>query len=77
MNIFEKIDINEENNITKEDLFNFEIDKSIETGNITFIQNAIKQYKNQIHKSYIELGNKILIQLTEEKMENIDLKNID
>ena len=26
MNTFEKIDINEENNITKEDLFNFEIE---------------------------------------------------
>jgi hypothetical protein len=33
-------------NITLIELFNFEIDKSIETGDIIFIQLAIKKYQN-------------------------------
>lgn len=62
-----------DSNISIQELFNFEIDKSIETGDIIFIQNAIKKYKNILNQSYIDFANKIIIQLTEEKIENMTI----
>ena len=59
--------LNENPNDTIQDIFIYEIDKAIETGNINFIRNAIKDFGHLIDHSYIEWANSISIQIVEEK----------
>ena len=65
--------INFESNESNEELFHSYIDRSIETGNVTFIQFAIKEFKNKINISYINFANTILIQLIEEHIQDMEL----
>ena len=63
----------EENNLTISDIFQFEIDKAIETGNINYIKQAITQYGNLVSQNDLLVANKIIIQLIEEKIEEINI----
>lgn len=44
------------------------IDLSIQTGNINYIKDANKKYQNILSEYYIQWGNRILMELTEESM---------
>jgi hypothetical protein len=50
-----------------------EIDKTILSGNIIYIENAIKKYENVITKHYITWAQSMALQIIEEKLENIAL----
>lgn len=63
-----------ENDIIEEQ-FLYEIDKSIETGNLFYINNAIDIYKNNIDISFINFANNIKLQIIQETMEN-NLENM-
>ena len=60
-------------NETSLDLFMCEIDKTILSGNIIYIENAIKKYENVITTHYITWAQSIALQIIEEKLENIAL----
>ncbi len=60
-------------NETSLDLFMCEIDKTILSGNIIYIENAIKKYENVITKHYITWAQSMALQIIEEKLENIAL----
>ena len=62
-----------ESNESNEELFHSYIDRSIETGDVKFIQFAIKEFKNKIHISYINFANTILMQLIEEQIQDMEL----
>lgn len=67
-------DNEEENpNDTIEEMFHYEVEKAIDSGDINIIKNAIKDYGHLINKSYIEWANSIVFQIVEEKMEIISL----
>ena len=51
-----------------EDDFLYQIDLSIETGNINYIRNAIRQYKDVLSINYIDWANRIIMELTEDSM---------
>ena len=51
----------------------YEIDKAIESGNINFIRNAIKDFGHLIDHSYVEWANSISLQIVEEKIEDMDI----
>ena len=55
-------------NYYPEDDFLYQIDLSIQTGNITYIKNAIKHFKNILSEYYIDWANRIIMELTEESM---------
>ena len=61
------------NNINYYDLFIDEVNKSIQSGNITYILNAIKNYQSFISVYYITWANNIIQTLIEENMENISI----
>ena len=60
-------------NETSLDLFMCEIDKTMLSGNIIYIENAIKKYENVITKHYITWAQSIALQIIEEKLDNIAL----
>jgi hypothetical protein len=53
--------------------FLLEIDKTIDTGNIIYIKQAIIKYTNIIDKSYITWANSLIFEIIQEKLENIQL----
>ena len=53
--------------------FLLEIDKTIDTGNIIYINQAIIKYTNIIDKSYITWANSLIFEIIQEKLENIQL----
>ena len=61
------------NNLTYQDLFIFEIEKAIETGDIKIIKEAINDYNSLIDKSYIEWANSIILQIVEESIADMNL----
>lgn len=60
-------------NDTNEDKFLFEIDQSIETGNLNIILLAINLYKNLISDTYIKMAERIYQELIYEKFEQINI----
>ena len=48
--------------------FLYQIDLSIQSGNINYIRNAIKNYQGILSEYYIDWGNRIIMQLTEESI---------
>ena len=66
--------INDESNITIQEVFLFEIDKSIESGDVKFIENALVYYKNQISKDLVDMANRIILELITEKVEDFQIK---
>jgi hypothetical protein len=70
-NIFEDPSFNE--NVTIYDDFLDRVDKSIITGDTTYIEYALKTYGNQLHPESVKMGSTIIMQILEEKMEDIVL----
>ena len=60
-------------NDTIQDVFLYEIDKAIDSGNIIYIKNAIKDFGNLLDKSYIEWANSIALQIVEEKIDSMEI----
>ena len=61
------------NNYTSYDDFLYHIDLSIETGNIKYIKDAIIKYKGDLDQYYIDWGTRIIIELTQESIEEINI----
>ena len=55
------------------DLFLCEVDKTINSGNIIYIKKAIINYNNYIDISYIIWANSLILEIVQEKLENIEL----
>ena len=66
--------LNENPNDTIQDLFHFEVETAIDTGNINVIRKAISDYGDLLDNSYIAWANRIMIEMLEEQMEDIELK---
>lgn len=66
---------NEEENTNDsiEEIFHYEVEKAIDSGDINIIKNAINDYGHLINKSYIQWANSIAFEIVEEKMEDIVL----
>tara|TARA_B100000424_G_C22634054_1_gene351127 strand:+ start:266 stop:562 length:297 start_codon:yes stop_codon:yes gene_type:complete len=60
-------------NNTPEDDFMYLIDLAIEHGDVYYIYSAIENYKNVINESYIKWANNLIIQIVEEKIEDMQL----
>lgn len=58
------------------DIFMNEVDKAINSGNVMSIKNAIKNYGNFIEKSYIDWANLIVLEILDEKMEDIAINEL-
>ena len=67
-------DLEENPNDTIQELFHYEVEKAIDTGNINIIKNAIKDYGHLLDHSYITWANSISLQIVEEQMEDIEIK---
>ena len=55
------------------DLFLCEVDKTINSGNIIYIKKAIINYNKYIDISYIIWANSLILEIVQEKLENIEL----
>jgi len=66
--------LNDNPNDTIADMFHFEVETAIDTGNINVIRKAISDYGHLLDKSYIAWANNIIIEMLEEQMEDIELK---
>ena len=58
------------------DIFMNEVDKAINSGNVMSIKNAIKNYGNFIDKSYINWANLIVLEILDEKIEDIAINEL-
>ena len=71
------IDENDDNydniNVTIYDDLFYNIDRSIISGDIRYIENALKLYGKQLHPESIKMASNIIVQILEEKMEDIVL----
>ena len=63
----------EPDNYTMYDDFLHYIDLSIETGDINYVKEAIIKYKGILNEYYIDWGNRIIIELTTESIEEMTL----
>ena len=54
-------------------LFLLEADKTINSGNIVYINNAIINYSKFIDRSYITWANLLILEIIQEKLEHIEL----
>lgn len=66
--------LNENPNDTIQDIFHFEIETAIDTGNINVIRKAISDYGHLLDNSYIVWANNIMIEMLEEQMEEVEIK---
>ena len=55
------------------DSFLLEVDKTIASGNIIYIKNAIINYSKFIDRSYITWANLLILEIIQEKFEHIEL----
>ena len=55
------------------DSFLLEADKTINSGNIVYINNAIINYSKFIDRSYITWANLLILEIIQEKLEHIEL----
>jgi hypothetical protein len=60
-------------NDTPEDQFMYLIDLAIEHGDVDYVYDAIENYKNVINESYIKWANNLLVEIVEEKIEDMQL----
>ena len=60
-------------NVTIYDDFFEQIDKSIITGDVVYIQNALKMYGNQLPEESVKMAARVIFQIIEEKIEDISL----
>jgi hypothetical protein len=61
------------NNDVYIDLFLHEVEKTINSGNIIYIKNAIHNYSNYIDITYINWANSLILEIIQEKIEYIQL----
>ena len=66
--------LNENPNDTPQDMFHYEIETAINQGDINIIKKAINDFKHLLDNSYIVWANRIMIEMLEEQMEDIELK---
>jgi len=55
------------------DSFLYEVDKTIASGNIIYIKNAIINYSKFIDIIYINWANLLILEIIQEKLEHIEL----
>ena len=55
------------------DIFLYEIDRSVDSGDEKFILDAIKLYRGKIDESYITIAQNMLTNLVEEKLDSMEL----
>ena len=60
-------------NYTIYDDFLHSIDLSIETGNISYVKEAMAKYKGILNQYYLDWANRIIIELTTESIEEMTL----
>ena len=60
-------------NVTIYDDFLDCVDKSIISGDISYIEGALKRYGNQLHPESVKMASSIIVQILQEKMEEIVL----
>ena len=60
-------------NVSIYDDFFEQIDKSIITGDINYIQTALKMYGNQLHVETVIMATRIVFEILEERMVDISL----
>ena len=60
-------------NVSIYDDFFEQIDKSILTGDINYIQTALKMYGNQLHVETVRMATRIVFEILEERMVDISL----
>ena len=65
--------LNDNPNDTIPDMFHFEVETAIDTGNINVIRKAISDYGHLLDKSYIEWANSIALQIVEEKIDSMEI----
>jgi hypothetical protein len=61
------------NNDVHIDLFLHEVEKTINSGNIIYIKNAIHNYSNYIDINTINWANSLILEIIQEKIETIEL----
>jgi hypothetical protein len=61
------------NNDVYIDLFLHEVEKTINSGNIIYIKNAIYNYSNYIDTNTINWANSLILEIIQEKIETIEL----
>ena len=59
----------------KVDDFLYSVDQSIEYGDVIYIKNSIQKYKNVLPSAYIKMANRVMVQLLEESLEEMDIAN--
>ena len=57
------------------DDFLYSIDLSIEYGDVIYIKNSIQKYKNVLPSTYIKMANRVMVELLEESLEEMDIAN--
>lgn len=60
-------------NVSIYDDFFEQIEKSILTGDINYIQTALKMYGNQLHVETVRMATRIVFEILEERMVDISL----
>ncbi len=55
------------------DYLNFVTNYAVETGETKYLEQCIKKYYNLFNKSHIEMANNIMFEITQEKLENMDI----
>ena len=60
-------------NVSIYDDFFEQIDKSIITGDINYIQTSLKMYGNQLHEETVRMATRIVFEILEERMVDISL----
>jgi len=75
MSILINMNNNDEDNTncTIYDDFLYCIDLSIETGDVSYVKEAIIKYKGILNQYYIDWANRIIIELTTESIEEMTL----
>ena len=58
---------------TLEDKFMYSIEEVIESGDTTQLRRLINEYKNKIHKGYIQIAENLYYELIKEQFEDISL----
>tara|TARA_B110000305_G_C19407410_1_gene623543 strand:- start:543 stop:818 length:276 start_codon:yes stop_codon:yes gene_type:complete len=66
---------NDNDNDNAEDYFIYQIDLSIETGNINYIKNAVKKYKGLLSVYYIDWANRVMMDLIQESVDDMEIGN--
>lgn len=60
-------------NATIYDDFFEQIDKSIITGDISYIQNALKMYGSQLHEDSVRMAVRLIFELLDEKIAELEI----